>query len=483
VGEPDSHPTKTKLSPSVIPSRFFGLARMSLSTLAATYCPRILRPAYYRLKASPLGARLARGVFWSLAGAVISRGLMLLATIAVARLLGKTVYGELGMIQSTVGMFGILAGFGLGLTATKHIAEFREGDPARAGRILGLSGLIAILFGGLIAMGLWIFAPWLAEHTINAPHLAGALRIGTLILFISALNGAQTGALSGFEAFRAIASVNLLVGLLSFPVLVAGAFWGGLNGAIWALVTSLGFNWIFSHLALRKEAARYNVRITFKDFGHEWAVLWRFSAPAALSGIVSAPVNWFCSAMLVSHPGGYAELGLFSAATQWRSAILLIPTALSTVALPILSSLNSPSEYPRYRRALKYNVLLNLSVAVALALPIALLSPYIMACYGEDFRTGAPALALLSLSSILGSVNAVIGQVVASIGSMWAGCVLNGIWGVSSILIAWLLVGQGATGLAIAVLIAYAIHLLNVFVYTACILSRRPSLGNNYRSC
>ena len=73
-----------------------------------------------------MGYRLARGVFWSMAGAVISRGLMLAAWVLVARMLGKTGYGELGMIQSTVGMFGVFAGFGLGLSATKHVAEFRR---------------------------------------------------------------------------------------------------------------------------------------------------------------------------------------------------------------------------------------------------------------------------------------------------------------------------------------------------------------------
>ena len=179
-------------------------------------------------------------------------------------MLGKTGYGELGMIQSTVGMFGVFAGFGLGLTATKHVAEFCRSDPERAGRIIGLSGLVAMVTGGLMAMGLFIFAPWLAEHTINAPHLAGVLRIGALILFISALNGAQTGALSGFEAFKTIAYVNLFVGLISFPILVGGAYFGGLTGAVWALTINLGFNWLLNHLALRKEAHRYRVPFTFR---------------------------------------------------------------------------------------------------------------------------------------------------------------------------------------------------------------------------
>ena len=78
-----------------------------------TYCPSTLRPTLDRIEASEIGSRFAKGTIWSMAGAVISRGLMLIASIFVARMLGKTGFGELGMIQSTVGMFGVFAGFGL----------------------------------------------------------------------------------------------------------------------------------------------------------------------------------------------------------------------------------------------------------------------------------------------------------------------------------------------------------------------------------
>jgi hypothetical protein len=118
------------------------MINISLRNTLYGVCPRLLRPYWDRVEASDIGTRLSRGIFWSMAGSVISRGLMLCATVLVARMLGKTVYGELGMIQSTVGMFGVFAGFGLGLTATKHVAEFRQSDPERAGRIIGLSGYV-----------------------------------------------------------------------------------------------------------------------------------------------------------------------------------------------------------------------------------------------------------------------------------------------------------------------------------------------------
>ena len=101
------------------------------------------------LRHDSLSGRFARGAFWALLGTAIAQGLHLVSSLAVARLLGKVGFGELGMINSTVGMFGVFAGLGLGLTATKYIAELRLRDPERAGRILGLSYLMAMVSGGL----------------------------------------------------------------------------------------------------------------------------------------------------------------------------------------------------------------------------------------------------------------------------------------------------------------------------------------------
>ena len=101
-----------------------------------------------------------------------SRGFLLAASVVCARFLGKEGFGALGMIQSTAGMFGVFAGLGLGLTATKYVAEFRRQDPTRAGRILALSASTAFVSGGAITVLLILLAPYLAKHVLATPQLA-----------------------------------------------------------------------------------------------------------------------------------------------------------------------------------------------------------------------------------------------------------------------------------------------------------------------
>ncbi len=445
---------------------------MSIKSIASIYCPVFLRPAFNRIANSPIGSRLATGVFWSMAGAVISRGLMLAASILVARILGKEVYGEYGIIRSTVNMFLVFAGFGLGLTATKYVAEFRNSNPARAGRIIAISGLFAMVTGLLVATGVLVFADVLATRTLNAPHLAGILKIGALILFLNALNGAQTGALAGFEAFKTIAHVNLGVGLTSFPLLVGGAYFGGLEGAVWALGINMGINWLLNHIALRKEAKRFNVPFAYKDCIKEWPVLWKFSLPATISGIVASPIAWVCNAILVNEPDGYGQMAIFEAANQWRLAILFVPGMLSMIVLPMLSSLNGNNDQTRYRKVLKYNIILSGAVALAVALPIVLLGRWIMASYGEGFMQGYWTLVCLVLCSVLISINNVVGQAIASKNRMWIGLLFNSMWASVLLIASFFLIrqGYGALGLAFATLMAYILHMAWQSIYLGCVL-------------
>lgn len=176
---------------------------MNVKSAVLALIPPFFRKYTDRIETSPLGYRLAKGAFWSLVGALTSRGLVVLSSIFVARMLGKTGFGELGIIQSTIGMFGVFAGFGLGLTSTKYIAEFRVKNPDKAGRIMALSSLVAALSGGVMAVLLLVHAPWLATHALAAPQLSSLLQVDKSIV-------CDIPILSRFAGFMILAGINCL---------------------------------------------------------------------------------------------------------------------------------------------------------------------------------------------------------------------------------------------------------------------------------
>jgi len=450
---------------------------MDLESVLSKRCPGFLKPLLCRVQSSPVGYRIARGMFWSLAGAAISRGIMLAAWILVARVLGRVAYGELGMVQSTVGLFGVFAGFGLGITATKHVAQYRASNPQRAGWIIGLSEVFAIGSGTLISLVLLIFAPWIAAHTINAPHLTGCLRVGSLVLFFSALNGAQIGSLSGLEAFRTLAFVNLIVGFLSFPILLAGAYFGGLTGAVWALVVTLCVNSLANHLALRKEANELDIPITIKSCLREGSILWKFSVPAFLAGAMVGPVNWLCRALLVNRPSGYEEMGLLNAADQWQTMMLFVPTLLSAVILPVLSERLSRGDLAGSRQTIRGAIKINLCLVVPVSILASIVSPYIMGFYGNGFREGWPTLVMVLLATVFMAVIMPANQVLAALGKMWIGLILNVVWAIVIILGTISFLDLGSLGLASARAGGYALHSILVFVCVLYFLNKAERKG------
>jgi O-antigen/teichoic acid export membrane protein len=100
-----------------------------------------------------------------------------------------------------------------------------------------------------------------------------------------------------------------------------------------------------------------------------------------------------------------------------------------------------------------------------------------MQSYGNSFKEGSVILIVLSVTAILISINSVIGQVIAGMGRMWIGLVVNIIWAITFLLIAREFIdrGYGAMGLAKAMFIAYLLHTIIVTSLSFFFLKRNSA--------
>ena len=365
--------------------------------------------------------RFARGTFWSLIGTVGARLFGFATIVIVARFLGKAGFGELAMIQSTIGMMGTLAGLGTGMTATRFVAELRFKDPERASRIISLTYLVSWTAGGVMALFCLLAAPWLAATIVNAPHLAPEIRLASLLLLISAGFGPQPGVLAGLQAFRALARINWLQGLVSLPVTVLLVWLAGLRGVILALIFTTLVGALFSALYLRREYQASHIRLTLRQAWRENAVLWQFSLPSFLSSLTLTATFWGTRVLLVNEPGGYVELGLFNAALQFQWMITAVNTIIAPAAIPILAEIHGQDDPERFDRVFNLNLRLNWSLSLVFGFVVLALSPWLMVIFGEKFQAAAPLLPLVICFTVLGLVNSIGGQFFYSAGLMWDG--------------------------------------------------------------
>ena len=420
--------------------------------------PKILREPFYKIIKGDISGRMARGSFWLLSGTIVSRGIMLICSIVIAHFIGKSQFGELGIIQSTINMFFVFGGFGLGLTTTKYVAEFRNKNPEKAGNIIAATNLTAGLLGLLFTITFILLAPLIATKAINAPYLVNKIRLGSIMLFFCWLNGAQTGTLAGFEDFKSIAKINIWTGIIFLPLQIICTYIWGLSGAIIGLGLFYMSQWIFNFFFIKKTTSRFNVKIKISRRLKDFSYLFSFSLPAIMAGMIVGPVTWYCNTMMVNRINGFGEMAIYNAALQWQNIVLFIPTAVSQISLPLFS--HSKDDKGKFIKLIKYNVLLNLIIGLAFAVIIAICSKLIMYGYGKNFIDGSIVLVILSFTAVLISVNGVIGQVIAGIGKMWVGFILNLIWASAFVYFSYILLnkGYGALGLSYAMLFSYLIH-------------------------
>ena len=403
--------------------------------------------------------------WWSLASAVVARGANVLVLMICARALMETRFGELAIIQSTVGMFGPLAGLGLGMTTTRYLAEYRHKDPARAGSILGLS-LLAALVSGLLMSGLLIaLAPVLAAKTLGSPHLSSNLIVGSGLLFFGVLEAVQTGALVGLEAFYRVARLSVWNGILSLPLTAFLVYRYGVNGALVGMTVSLALACLLNGIALRQESERNGVKASLRGCWTEWPILLAFSLPTYLSGIIVAPATWVASALLVNRPGGYSEMALFSAADRWRYFLIFVPLSVSRIAVPVFSRFRSAGDRAGYRGAFRANLLLGATLTVVPAILCGFFSAFLMGVYGSSFRRGWLVMVILALSAIPTVFNTQLGAVLLSHNRAWTRMAIDFVLaGVFLGLASWAVPRWAATGLAGAFAAAYTVSALILMV-------------------
>jgi O-antigen/teichoic acid export membrane protein len=410
----------------------------------------------------PGDRRLLRNTGWSVAGAVFSRGSQMIAFVIVARLLGKTRYGELGIIQATVGMFSVLAAYGFGLTATKYVAHFRRTDPERVGRIVMLSAVVSAIAGFSAACLLAGGAGWLARVSLAQPALEPLLQSASPLLFFGAIGGVCNGALAGLEAFRLLARVNLLSGVSTGVLTVALTYWSGLRGAVWAGTLSGVALCLISGFALHAQCQKHGIPLRNRQWWKEGAVLFHFSVPAVLAGLVNSPAVWAGGALLARCPDGYGQLGLFNAANTFRGALMFLPMMVAQAAMPALSSAyaDGGGERREFRRTLatahnQVNV-----PSVFLGTAAMFLAPVLVGCFGREYSDAAVIVIGLMASVTIQALGCAVGAAIQAKGDMWFALTMNVAWGIAFVAVVLLSVARfGAASLAFANAAAYLLLL------------------------
>lgn len=416
----------------------------------------------------PIGKRILHGSFWSLFGTAIGKFFILLSSIFCARILGDYDYGELGIVRSTIAMFIVVGAAGIGVTASKYISQYRANNEIdNIISIINITRVFTLILGAIIVLLICLFSDYIAKESFNAPELSTDLKYGAILLFFSVFNAYQNGVLSGFENFKAIGVNTLIAGIFEFLFIVMGAYLYSVSGAI----IGYGISFIILSLLNAKSISRTSQEYTITKSPYfykkdHFSILWRFALPAALNAIIVTASFWIIKTMLV-RSSGFGELGVYEAADQWKVIMLYIPSALSTILLPILSNVAGSGNSTK--KLIKYNLVANTLFSTLVALIVFLLSKFIMSLYGAGFEDPYP-LIVLAISTVFTTIALVTTTAMTSYAKVWTNFVFQLIWSAAMIISAlfFLHKGFGALGLSLAILVAYVILATVQTIYFFC---------------
>lgn len=348
-----------------------------------------------------------------------AQGATFVANVVIANLLGQHGFGQYSIIQTTLLVAAGIAQVATGITATKYVAEFRERNKERAGRILGLCMVLTVITGGLAALLLLVFATQLAGGVLLAPTLSGELKIGATLVLFAVMNGYQIGALAGLEKYRTLAFLAMWHGVVHVATCATLAAAWGLSGAVFGLVVSATARWFLFARSLRREASTCGIRIRYRDLSQERSVLLGFALPAAVSGFSSMPSLWLANAFLVQQSDGFVQMGLYSAANNLKNLVMFLPALTNNVGVTLLNYQRGANDEVRYRKVFIANLIATAILLVLVAAVIGGLGKVLLGFFGSDFPEAYPILLVLLGSAIAEGLAIAIYQVVQSQEKMW----------------------------------------------------------------
>lgn len=352
-----------------------------------------------------------KGSFWAVYGNVVVKGASLLASILIARLLGSSNFGELAVIKTTLSVFSLFATFGLGVSITKFVAEGRKNNVNDLGNIIAAANTITISTGLFLGLLIVMFAPLISISILHSESLITPLRISGVYLFFNALNVYQVGVIAGLEAFRELARINFIIGIITLPILLTTTYLFGLNGTLAGLTINLIVNWFLNKLLIRKRISELNVILSYTSRREDIRRLLKFSYPLALKEIIYSLSGWACIYLLLVKTD-YGEVGIFNSANQLSQLILFLPASILSVFLALLS--NQLGDRQNFNKLVRKNILFNVATTTTIGVVMVFLTKVIYQFYGETYSGGENVLYILIAATIPMSVIGVFEQVCIS---------------------------------------------------------------------
>ena len=385
---------------------------------------RLVNPAGWggRLRGSPSGARaplkarLARGAAGAFSIKVVGTGISFLAQLVLARVLGAESYGVYAYVLAWTTLLALLAtlGFQQGLLrfASAYLAQERwgllRGVVRYAQTRVAMAGTAVAAIGTALIVG---FGDDLATE------LRGAFLIGVIMVPVLALLQVWCSLLRAFGRVLAALAPDLL--LRHLFVLIGVATLGIVHvddvRAPLAMAVMLGATVLSLAIAswsLRRARPAAMIDAPIAEKRPVWLSATRFMLLMAGAQLLMERAD----VLLLGWFAGTTEAGIYSIAYRIAVLVTFVLTAVNIVFAPTIAALYARDDRSGLQSLVTITAWWITASALAIALPLLVVTPFWLGLFGEAFVAGASALRILVVGQLISAMAGSVGYLMMMTG-------------------------------------------------------------------
>lgn len=335
-------------------------------------------------------------------------------TVVLARLLSPDGYGLLFLAISIFSTFQLFSNLGLSRSAGKHVAEYREKDPAQVAHVLKRS--LGFVLGAIVVVGaVIVMAADPIVELVDEPALGPLLSYGPLFVLVATLLTFVRLALQGFERITHSAIVNAVsstarVVFACGLVLVGFGVVGALLGYVlaYALTAALGLWFVYDGVRELPSGAEIEPGLTKRIVTYAVPL-----TATKAANVVDKRIDVFLIGFFLNAPA----VGFYVVARQVVHFVAMPAAALGFTVAPALATRKARSQPDAarglYEEAYMSVVLLYVPAAAGL---FVVAEPFVELAFGADYGGAVPVVQVFAAYLVFAAVNSVTGGALDYVG-------------------------------------------------------------------
>lgn len=315
--------------------------------------------------------------------------------VLVARSAGAEAWGAFSLTLACISAGAMLALTGFDTASVKVTAEAVASPTFDLRRLLSRVLSLTVLQALGVAVVLWMLGPVIATSGFDDGTLAGAIRVGALVVVPTAVVNVCVGALTGLKRVPLAAGVQyvLRLGLPTIIYLIwpeGGAILAyALGNALLAVIALLLLG--MSVRAVPKAEATQTRRI--RD-------VYALSVPLMLVSSMGLIRGW-ADTVLVGIYLDTAMMGIYDVAFKLASVTSLPLLAVNGIVAPLVAAATARRDWAGVERAARAGAMFSTALALVPFLVFMAVPEWVLGWFGEEFVSGAPVFRWLAVGYFL----------------------------------------------------------------------------------